>query len=224
VSAQATYCGCGTELVVERPRTEAVCYLCGVRVFAAPDPSTPRDLELPVVRGNGPVRAVKRARLLVSTDRHDVELMSYGVNRPIAPEGTAACLAGAGGQGHASERHVVPDVACTCGFWAFRPDQARHHQDIDGVLLEVDLGGRVIECERGYRGERQRALAVWLAGRCQHFLCSRQADRWCLAPAELAGPVCSSHLPRSPFVATVAQLTAATGIEFRWGPCSPLDV
>lgn len=208
-------CGCGTELAVGGGREEAVCYLCGVRVFDEPgDERDQSSRPLPRVERTTPVRAVKMARLLVAPNRHDVELMSMGVDRLVRPEDEAVCLARAGEDPDSG--HVVPDPDCTCGFWAYLPEQSGCHEDLSGVRLDVELAGRVIECERGYRAERQRVLGAWLPGRCAYFLCPRPARWWCFEPSENSGPFCQDHLVPSRFVASTSQLTACTGIEFRW--------
>jgi hypothetical protein len=72
--------------------------------------------------------------------------------------------------------HDVPDLGCSCGFYAYnarevatkllaaRPPVSRL---FGTALLEVDLGGTVIEFERGFRASQQRVLGV-------------RVPRWCL--------------------------------------------
>ncbi len=58
-----------------------------------------------------------------------------------------------------SEQHspISPDESCSCGFYAVSdPDNATYH----GVLVEVELSGRVIVAERGYRAQFLRVAAI----------------------------------------------------------------
>jgi hypothetical protein len=72
--------------------------------------------------------------------------------------------------------HDVPDLGCTCGFYAYkrrepaiellagRPPVSRL---LGTALLEVDLAGTVVEFQRGFRAGGQRVLGV-------------QVPRWCV--------------------------------------------
>lgn len=54
-----------------------------------------------------------------------------------------------------------PDPSCTCGFYA-----CTDLSMLDGgmAVLEVELSGRVIVCERGYRAGHQRVIRAHLRG------------------------------------------------------------
>lgn len=57
-----------------------------------------------------------------------------------------------------------PQLHCTCGFYAMKQSddcQIGQEWTRDRVLLDVELGGRVIKCQFGYRAQRQRILKVW---------------------------------------------------------------
>lgn len=51
--------------------------------------------------------------------------------------------------------HIAPGEECTCGFWAFKDKEqiVRQGYNGHGLIGEVWLWGRVIECEDGYRSQ-----------------------------------------------------------------------
>lgn len=104
------------------------------------------QLEVPASR---PVRAYKAARVVVYADG-SAGLMAltsgaYGVTA------SARCLRGPGHRGAG-----VPALRCSCGFHAL----ADRWQLAPGVLSDVQLWGRVVVHQRGYRAEHQRVLRV----------------------------------------------------------------
>lgn len=59
----------------------------------------------------------------------------------------------------------APNVGCRCGFYAVPSDQLDSHVGYGASLsAEVELFGRVIEHERGYRAQRQRILSLTRTG------------------------------------------------------------
>lgn len=76
--------------------------------------------------------------------------------------------------------HAAPDYNCQCGFYAVPADQMPRHvmdygysyADRPAVRLQVELSGKVIEHDRGYRAQHQRVIEVMLPNLC---LCGRQA-------------------------------------------------
>jgi hypothetical protein len=106
--------------------------------------------------------------------------------------------------------HGVPDLACTCGFYALkerapalellsaRPPISRL---FGTALLEVDLAGTIIEFQRGFRASDQRVLGVRVPPWC--LPCA--ADGELRPAARLAGlanrPLAASlgaEIPRLP--------------------------
>ena len=73
--------------------------------------------------------------------------------------------------------HQKPTVGddSSCGWYAMKDkheclqahntSMAHDPYEMNAWLLEVDLWGTVIECERGYRGEYQRVLSIQPAGK-----------------------------------------------------------
>lgn len=75
--------------------------------------------------------------------------------------------------------HPAPALDCSCGFHGVGsisdlPHIAEHH-DRQTVVLEVELGGMVVQHEHGLRAEEQTVLAVLFPARCAR----------CGSPAEL---------------------------------------
>lgn len=106
-----------------------------------------------------------------------------------------------------SQHAECPAVGCRCGFYALSDVNA-----IDAeipVILDVELTGRVIVHEHGYRAAHQRVIGVHLRG-CYYCgepaeLCAYETD-----PFELR-PLCSAHHLHQPHL-TVAGLAAALGV------------
>lgn len=113
-------------------------------------------------------RGWKCAQLLVSPDAQGVRLAGVAIGGIYETDDTAVCAF--------NRDHEVPSLACECGFYAFaeRDRAAELLACAVGVggnvvvraVLEVDLLGTVIECERGYRAEHQRVLGVGLLPWC----------------------------------------------------------
>jgi len=75
------------------------------------------------------------------------------------------------------ESHAAPDAECTCGFYAVDNDDDLWRLgggDPELVVLDVELSGRVIEHQHGYRASDQRVRAVSIPRRCVR--CGREAE------------------------------------------------
>jgi hypothetical protein len=73
--------------------------------------------------------------------------------------------------------HDAPEPACTCGFYAVETDDELWRlgcDEPDLAVLEVELSGRVIEHEHGYRASHQRVRAIRMHRRCSR--CGRAAE------------------------------------------------
>jgi len=72
--------------------------------------------------------------------------------------------------------HDAPDASCTCGFYAVEDDEELWRlggYEPELAVLDVDLAGRVIEHEHGYRASHQRVRRVTLGNACVR--CGRPA-------------------------------------------------
>ena len=132
----------------------------------APFPHAQRDEPLP---------ALKAAYVRVAGDRiafTSLTCHNGGTPVPYGAQDEAACYCGNGGYYGAYAISVLMGAAATapvshprpgrdtsCGFYAWKPGEPVPWQE-KAWLLEVDLYGRVIEHERGYRAQKQRVLRI----------------------------------------------------------------
>lgn len=75
---------------------------------------------------------------------------------------------------HVGGKHDAPQPDCTCGFWVpFREESRLSTWQASMVRLEVEIGGRILNCSQkskdetwGYRAQWQRVLSVTLNTQC----------------------------------------------------------
>lgn len=149
------------------PVPDAITPLTGYRmwrvVFEGDEP-TFLPLNMPTPEWNGAAAGWVAASCL------------HGLPTPIGPTGSPVVWLGGGRIDRLTFRseHHVPDELCSCGFYALKeldPDLLilaragfRVHDGRDGskriVIGRVELAGKVIEHERGYRAERARIVEL----------------------------------------------------------------
>jgi hypothetical protein len=220
----------------------------------APPPEEVDWSVLPRRSTEEPLRAWKVAYLVLLDDR----VVFRAVTRPLAygPDQPAIChvLFSLNLQavppakvplirfpsGKVFHHGPVPDLACTCGFyaltgatrrlrwarvlrsaWASRLARARRVQDqvLAPAVLDVELLGRVVVYERGYRASHQRVLSAAVDARC--FACGHRATGFG-APA-LTGngnnvPLRSTCGCRMPVRWSLQDVCNLVGTEVRWDP------
>lgn len=97
--------------------------------------------------------------------------------------------------------HEAPHQSCTCGFYALPVDIEPWDVGAEYVTLMVELSGRVVEHDQGYRAQHQRIIE------CQFAPCP-----YCRAKSEviLANYIeestmacCAKHVPAVPMPGTV---------------------
>ena len=117
-----------------------------------------------------PITARKFARLVRRGDGLAFLPAFFQANSaPYSAASRATCELG--------EPHAAPDAQCTCGFYAVDNDDDLWRLgggDPELVVLDVELSGRVIEHEHGYRASDQRVRAVSIPRRCVR--CGREAE------------------------------------------------
>jgi hypothetical protein len=126
-----------------------------------------KDAQLPVVRQDDLLQGTKYAGLWRGKDGQP-EFRGVGDRtHSYGTESYARC-----GQ---RKSHRVPDRDCGCGFWiATRPESRLAVWEPSYVALEVEFGGRVLDCGKeplpaepwGYRAQWQRVLSVSLSPGC----------------------------------------------------------
>ena len=139
----------------------------------------------------------------LSLELHDGKFALKGAGyRSYSMDATAFC-----GKG---KPHVAPDWDCTCGFWAVAD---RADADPSHLLATVELFGKVIEGETGWRAQRQRVLSLE-ARRDECSMCYRPSDGFMV---DMDGDVVMACRNCQPFgVGTPADLTGHLGTEVRW--------
>jgi hypothetical protein len=160
----------------------------------------------------------KVARLLAGSASDPASFFGLTVGGRYASEDTAVCEVLTGGlppprrwgRRTSPTPHAAPELACTCGFYAYK-DRAEAADLLAArppvsrlfgtALLEVDFAGTVIEFDRGYRAGHQRVLGVHVPPWCVPCAANGRARR-AVRLAGLAGAQLESALqgevPRLP--------------------------
>lgn len=138
---------------------------------AAPGVEETPDLE--VVEGDSSIRAWKRARVLWNSGRPSFQ--GVGAHYGYGVDDEAKCRADRYGlrvqflgQTIGEEyplAHAAPRLDCGCGFWAYRSADAPVEYP-NAAYLDVELYGRIIEFEKGYRAQHQRVMRVTFDNWC----------------------------------------------------------
>ena len=128
-------------------------------------------------------RGYKVARLAADPASELGGFLGLTVGGRYGYEAAATCQVLAGslppprrwGRRHTPTAHAIPDVDCSCGFYAYR-DRCDAETLLSGrppvsrlfgtALLDVDLAGIVIQFDHGYRSGHQRVLGVHVPGWC----------------------------------------------------------
>jgi hypothetical protein len=126
---------------------------------------------LPEVSQDDLIQGVKYARLGLDDYGKPCFYGTASMGGPYYTESRAVC--GKGGQD--SRRHRAPQPDCECGFYVpVRKESALAVWSSVRVRLEVEIGGRVLDCHHGefsdpawgYRAEWQRVLSVTFSTEC----------------------------------------------------------
>lgn len=180
---------------------------------AAEDPG----VELPTREQEEPIKGFKLANVRFSSGRYMFLALrghsSYGI------EGTASCervsLSGFGTTAF-GEPHAAPAVGCRCGFYAVPEPGDLYNTDYEYLaapfLLELDLFGRVVVHEKGYRAEKQRVLSVKTQRRC--YYCAANASLLALMGDSVC-PMCDRHADPHVWI-TLADLGSILQTEVTW--------
>jgi hypothetical protein len=161
-----------------------------------------------------PIVGKKFARLVIRSDRVAFLPAFFQANSGLyGAVATATCELG--------ESHAAPDARCTCGFYAVDNDDDLWRLgggDPELVVLDVDLSGRLIEHEHGYRASNQRVRRVRVPRRCAR--CGREAE---LLHRRLFGAVVPSckRCARRPLALEEASKTLEVPVEFSGEEATP---
>jgi hypothetical protein len=198
----------------------------------------PPPLDLPSRQQVDTIRAFKLAQLVAVDGR--VKFQGAGSRVLYEGDDVASCekdKVGWGGFSFLGD-HEVPDPRCTCGFYGVPHKHAKEvmadYQSGTFCRLEVELFGRVIKHERGYRAQRQRVLSVAVLRRCHtigpvqaqggftiwsgqggggEVKCSNRAMGLRVDAGNVV-PSCGSHAPLG--FAPLTDVAQMLGTEVRW--------
>lgn len=191
-----------------------------------PIPDPPKEPPLPKRKQADPIVAYKRAKIVCDPWR----LFGVGMHAAYNADDKAVCHYGQSRMGPIPPpKHDAPHVGCGCGFYAMPLEWlGRVAADYrDAVCdVQVELFGKVIVCERGWKAERQRVLGVWVDPVCK--ACFRTAVGMWEHVVPVGGhryvmPLCKWCVKdRSEFNSKrgevkVADLANEWGVEVRWG-------
>lgn len=126
-----------------------------------------------IVQEDMPILAHRWCDLRVRDDV-GVAMVSLNGSYPIPAAGYAECHCPGRYRTYEDDPHGdCPHYDGTCGWYSVPADQmGEYHGD---VSLLVELSGRVIECERGYRSQHQRVVEMRVP-----------PCRWCRKPSTVA--------------------------------------
>jgi hypothetical protein len=199
----------------------------------------PPPLDLPSRQQVDTIRAFKLAQLV--TVDGGVKFQGAGSRVLYKGDDVASCerdkVGFFGGFSFLGD-HEVPDPRCTCGFYAVPHKHAKvvvaDYQSGAFCRLEVELFGRVIKHERGYRAQRQRVLSVAVLPQCRtigplqaqggfvitfggvgggEVKCSNQAVGLRVDAGSIV-PSCAHHAPLG--FAPLTDVAQMLGTEVRW--------
>jgi hypothetical protein len=179
--------------------------------------------DLPLAVSTAPIRAVKAVEVVGRAGMPRIHPAGRYWRDPVEHRRTdvATCRRTLSRGTRRGEPHVAPEVDCSCGFHGvadltvLREVMCVH---ADMAVLDVDLSGRVVEHELGWRAARQRILGAHFHDRCQQ--CGEPA-RVLLAEGRWR-PLCAAcglrERRRGRSVLTCADATAALGVDVGFAP------
>jgi hypothetical protein len=197
---------------------------------------------LPVYKSEEPIRAYKVADIVLSeyTSEQDAAKYlngEYEVNEiPKAREAkfrpsarmslnyTADDVAMCSQSKRNDPSHAkIPAVVCGCGFYAWK-DIRMIDTYSNSAKLEVDLLGKVIECEYGYRAARQRVMRVDFSHKCA--ACGANATVLGLDYTMKVDPFCNKCAKDENLckeTITAEELSNMLNTEVMWQPIGPVN-
>ena len=121
--------------------------------------------------------------------------------------------------------HEAPQAECTCGFYAVETDDDLWRLggcEPDLAVLDVDLAGRVIAHEHGYRASHQHVRRVTVGSACTQ--CGKPAVTLRRQWFGALSPACARHAKQA---LSVEQASAALGVTVEFSrealaPAPPL--
>jgi hypothetical protein len=189
---------------------------------------------LPETVADVPILAFKRCRLRWQPGGK-FSLISSHTSEKVALDADAICTPGGGGiygSGYLwpsfaftigepekpEKPHQAPGPGCKCGFHAVKePDQVTAGYGL--VTLEVELSGRVVIHDIGYRAQHQRVLAARVDG-C--YFCGEPVDAFAVNVAtegtaeSTVRALCGTHVKAADVTVTPELVAARLDLPFAW--------
>ncbi|HVL99034.1 MAG TPA: hypothetical protein VM324_07065 [Egibacteraceae bacterium] len=170
-----------------------------------------------------PIRVLKAGWVLLAADRRSGRFAGLSVGAPYRAHDRARCFRE---RCPVDGNHAAPHPRGTCGFYGSTGDPLAWMLP-EAALLDVELFGRVIRHERGWRAGGQRVLGVRFLHGCAACLRPVTGPLLVTAPAPvdtrgvLVAPRCArcAQVWRSPSYGDVlepAELAGLLGTEVSW--------
>jgi hypothetical protein len=170
-----------------------------------------------------PIRARKAAWVLITPDRTAGHFAGLSVHLGYQADDLARC---APDRCQGTEQHDPPHRDSSCGFHSAVHDPVSWLLP-DAVLLDVELFGRVIRHERGWRASRQRVLGAAFPRACREYRHREDGADLVTLPSRVLGgwwtvgsrcQPCSQRLrtPTEGRPITMGELAGILGTEVSW--------
>jgi len=133
------------------------------------------ELAIETVQSDTPILA-KRSAYLSLNQRMDIPFGTVTGKGGFGVIAQATCQVGSDPYGRVKAGHprkTAPELKCECGYYAVPMDGLSNYDNAKTVTLLVELSGKVIEHEAGYRAQFQRVVECQVAP-C--FYCGSAAD------------------------------------------------
>jgi hypothetical protein len=167
----------------------------------------------PAERRQDPIRAVKAVEVRGPLEAPGVHPVGRYWREPIDHRGTAVARC------RKTRAHRAPEFDCSCGFHACADPAALAAATVlhpDVALAEVDLSGRIVEHERGWRAARQRILGLRFPDRCAR--CGGPAAHVAVETLwqSVCAPCALDAVRRGRPVLRLGEVAGALGVEVRF--------
>lgn len=117
---------------------------------------------------------------------------------------------------HVGSDHDAPHLGCLCGFNAVKVEE-NLSRGSGCAIAEVELSGRVIVYEHGYRAEHQHVLRVRIPGRC--WICGQPAVQLGVHTASGSGTArCATHVMPDEWTFTAEDLSGLLDLPIVFDP------
>jgi hypothetical protein len=161
------------------------CPRCSAEPKAGDPEGSDLERDLPVEKSDMPILAHRSASLLFNGDTKPFG--SVAADGVFGLDSHARCRCG---MYQGSTHSKVPAIEGACGFYALPIDKEATYPGKEYVTLQVELYGRVLVCDYGYRAQFQRVVECQLPP-CPY--CNRKAEYLHIVGDRLREATCEQH-------------------------------